>query len=672
MLTKDDAVARLDELRQSSRGARMYHDASWALSLAYAAGNHWSYIAQKPGLRREIKALAEVIDPSRTDCRVVLDKIGRIVRRTVASTKPHRLNAISVPASGSVESTLAKQMYDALLSKRYRQMGALEVWRSIQLPRAVLGSCGIRRQISQEGKAVMLPAGEDGLNPAAYRRLEVTWAKVLPWEILRDPAADDLDPNIDEVIFAQEKPRSVQWVLRNYGHVLDAGAKAALEQTETTMGNLLNYQNMLKSVTGWKVATHATDSKVKGVIVYEAYYQDADAGGSWPWQLIAFVDPNGPSGGSDLRPIFFGRDPFCSLPFSFIHYEKRVQGPWAVGIPLVMKQVQDIINLAMTTTIRVLIDFMPKWRIEQGTVDNLSEAISNRSDLPLVFSRTLPSQHIPDRVPHPGGNPVAENLLSGLGEEATAIGGLSPVQMGAMVKRGQSGSAYQTNVDQADVPLEDLRQDDEQVLNRLHYDTLIDTHQISLKFNPDMAHEMLDGEFPPDAVDRMLAEHPTKSIQAIITTPDSLRPKTASEITEQFTAAAQNQIVDPLQAQREMLVQGGVTMDSRMAEAVRKQELELEMILRGQQVRPVISEDHATAKWVLERFCSAAKWYALDEVQQEAVAEHWAMHRQAEMAIQMPQTANGTGAPSPGRPSPPAEPATVPAAPGPAGPAING
>lgn len=676
MLDQAQALDQLKNLRDGTRGWRMYYDAMWALSLAYANGNHWSWAAQKSGLRREIKALAEIIDPRRTDCRVVLDKIGRAVRRTVAATKPQRLNFMCVPDSGDPGATSAKQMCDSLLGKRLRQMQARQVWRSLQLPRTVLGTCLVRRQISSSGKAVTVPP-VDQLSEASgqLRNLEVTWSKVLPFEILRDPSAESIDPNEDEVIFAQEKPRSVQWVVRNYAHVLDEATRAKLQGTETTLGQLLNYQDQLRSVTGWKTATHAADSKTPGVIVYEVYFQDADAEGAWPWQLVGFIDPHNTYGDQEVTPLHFGRNPFYGLPFHSLHYEKRVQGPWSVGLPLLMKQVQDIINLAATAMVRVMIDFTPKWRIQSGTVENLTETLTNRTDVPLVFNLSKPTDHVPDRIPAPSSNPVAQELLGMLDQDAMAVANLAPVQFGQMVKRGQSGTAYQTSAEQADVPLEDLRADDELVLNELYYATLIDTHRISLKFRPDLAHEMLDGDFPPEQVEALLAADVSRVIQSVQATPDSLRPKTAREVTEDFSSAVGMQLVDPLMARREMYVQGGVILDSTLAEAVRKQELEIEMMRKGQEVVPDATEDHVTAMWVCTRFASSPRWYALDDQVKQRINQHWALHFRANNEIQQlqQQSVMAQAAPSsPGVASPPAEGARANVAPpGPAGQGAN-
>ena len=665
MLNQLEAKERLDTLITACRGWRTYYDSMWTLAMALASGNHWSYVANSKTTSREVRRLTEIIDPNRRDCRVTMNVISRNVRRATAASKPQRISANCIPSDGSPGSTLAKHVWDSAMAKRLRAFNGLKVWRDAQYPRFVLGTSVVRRQITQAGKAVNLPPVDElselGKQPDTLRNLEVSWARGLPFEFLRDPSCDSLGPNENEIIFAQEKPRTLEWIRQNFGVDI---------QTETTMGQLSNYQDQIRSVTGHKIAAFTSDSKVRGVIVYESYYQDADAEGQWPWQLIGFLDPYN-SRENGVTPIHFGRNPFCSLPFHFLTYEERLEMPWGVGMPLLMKQIQDILNLAHTATVRALLNMQDKYLIEDGTVDNIAEALNNRIDMPLIFNRhNNPNKHIPSRLPASSGSPIAQEYIQSMETQAQKAVGMAGVQFGEMVKRGQSGEAYQTNVEQADIPMEDLRKDDELVLNQLLRDTLIDTYRIQYKFRPDLAQEALAAEFPPDMIQQALADDPAKTIQAVVVSPDSLRPRTSREVKEEFSEAVKNQIIPPVQAQREMIDQGGPILDSVMVEAIRKQQLEIEMMLKGQEIVDVaVSEDHATAMWVLKRYMSSPRYYALEDQQKEALVEHWAKHFRADQELQalsqMPLQP-----PTPGSPSPPAESAAVGQA-GTVGPAIN-
>ena len=164
------------------------------------------------------------------------------------------------------------------LIERLVDMRALQVWRSAHLPRTVLGTCCIRRVMTSTGPRRTLGVDAETRRPRQLRNIECSWARVFPWEIIRDPAANDPDPNHDETIIGVEKPRTVEWIKRNYGVSLD---------TECTYGRLVHFQNELRRVAGWKGANHSADSRAKAVLVSEWYFQDADAEEEWPHQLIA-------------------------------------------------------------------------------------------------------------------------------------------------------------------------------------------------------------------------------------------------------------------------------------------------------------------------------------------------------------------------------------------------
>lgn len=626
-LNEKEALERADEFRKSVWRNRAAQDAQWALNMAYATGKAWSFISSQPTGRKEVKRLREIIDPDSTDVRVSMDIVHQNLVRTVAALKPQKISAMIRVRSGEPDAMTARHVFNGILLDRLPAINALEVWRSLHGPRCILGTVGVRRQIVTEGRPVTLPADyqADSKIPLRLRNLQVQWARVLPFEILRDPAANSLDPDIDDTIVGHEKPRTTEWVFRNYGKKI---------VTETTFGDLMKYQDNIRSATGWWwQQSSAQDSRQPAVVVYEFALQDADTGPGWPWHLIAYYDPNDKSGKNLLVPLHFGRSPFYGLFLNLLHYDDtNLTGCWGRGLPELLKPLQDIRNIAATTMIRVMIDHYPKWRIEEGTVD--VKNMSNRTDMPLIFKRN-PSlqQHIPDRLSAPGANPVAETFLGMLSSEAGNAVSIAPVMRGEMVKRGQANSAYETVIEQGEVPLNDLRKDDEIVLNKLLYGTLIDTVRL-LRFRRDIAQKTLP-EFSKEQLAAALREDPVRMVLSVNVTPESLRHRTPTQIRNDFVGDVQSQLLSPVSAQREMLVQGDIVTDTQMAEAWRKQELELDMILAGQEVFVVPGEDHATSIWVLTNFMSSTRWYSLSEKQQDDVAFHWANHMEQKQAEQL-------------------------------------
>ena len=670
MLNQEQALQQGSRLRTACSSWRSYWDAQWAVNLAYEAGQQWAYAERAPAGVRRIMQLHEKVDPNAIDVRVVFDMVAKNTRRTVASLKPQKLAASTVVKSESSADLIAKQVYDALLGKMLREISALATWRSAMHPCCVLGSFCIRRERYTVGRSK--PVGFTGKGEErrelGYRDTRVRWAHVMPFEILRDPSCMNADPNKSDTIIAHEKPRSTEWVRRNFGKEI---------QTETKLGQLLDYQNQVGSVTGANNMRHATDSVTPGIVAEEFWFQDPDEPREWPWYLIAFLDPNSieTAGGTQLQPLWFGRNPFWKLPLHFIQYQPRVIGPWGRGLPELIKGIQDIRNLAVTSMVRVMLAHVPQWRIQKGTVDDPAKMLTNRTDQIIEFERHAVHDHVPDRVPAPGPPPTAEQMLWQLGDEGADAVSLSPAQFGRMVKRGTSGKGFGLQLEAADVPLEDLRGDHRLVLNELLTGTLIDTLR-QLRFRPDRVRELLGEEFPREQLAAAIGRDPGGVISAVEAQPDSLRPRTPNEVRKDFTEATNNQIVGPESAKREMLIQGNVVFDTRMAEAHRKQTLEIARMKAGVPVLVTVGEDHPTSMWCIELLQSSPKWYSLSEEIQQLITKHWADHRLAiqEEALSaqiMPEGQQGSaGMPSPPRDRNPAESSAL-AAPGSVGPVAN-
>jgi len=649
-MKQSEAIERADRAIKASNSHRMHADAKWAVSLAYARGSQWRYQSANSAGHAAVRRLNEILDPRRPDVRVTMDMTSQIVRRIVAQLKPVRIQPIVHARGRSARAMAAKQVYTGVMQRVLEAIGAVPVWRALHYPRVVLGPMLIRRQLTTEGRAVRLPPDykdQEG-RPLELHKRVIKWAPVLPFYVIRDPSAIGQDFHA-ESIFGQEVPRSTDWVQRNFGKRIE---------TEQTMGKLYGQLDSIRRVTGWNLQASAAHSEVPGVVVYEFYFQDAsaEAPAGWPWQLICYRDPDA----SELVPLHFGRNPFYGLPFHMITYGSAINEPWPDGVPALMKSAQDVRNLAATAMVRVMLDHYPKWRIEENTVDAPYVAAMNRGDMPVVWRRTHPNTQPPDRVSPPGASPVANSFWASLAEEGMNAANLAPVQMGEMVKRGQAGKAYEAVVEQADVPINDLIRDDELVLNELLYATLVDTGEITLRPRRDVAYAMLGDDFPPQQVDAALSESPTALIESVKVVPENLRPKTPRQVEQDFTNLVTNQIVEPSDARWEMLTQGDVISDSRMAEAKQRQEMENSMMEGGQECPVTAGEDHATSIRVIEMLMSSPRWYRLDEQAQQRIEMHWAAHKNTQQALAVWETAGMEPSPPAGRPSPPAESAATP------------
>jgi len=651
-MSQEQALEEATKLRQSVRRARRRQDSVWALNMAYATNHQWSWIAQQGSSVRQVKRLREIINPDRTDVRVSLDLIHAPLKRTVAALKSQRIAAIIRMAGGDTTAQTSHHVYNEALRAQLNAMGALKVWRSLQLPRCVLGTSLLRRQILTSGRPVTLPEDywHETKKPLRLRKLEVRWARAQPFEILRDPTADDPDFNQNDNIIGHEKPRTLQWLKRNFN--VDV-------QTESTMGDLMSYQDQLRSVTGWWwQGDHARDSRQGGVMVFEFFLRDPDAEEDWAYHLMAYNDPKEED--DKLVPFHFGKNPFYGLPIHPLSYDTTVGGCWARGMPELLKPYQDIKNIAVTTIARTMIQHgYPRWVMEEGTVEDPSKAFTNRADQVLSWKRNREWDKPPFRAVPPPHDPSATDLINMTSEEADRNVGVAPVMQGQMVKRGQAGKAYEAVIGQAEVPLNDLRKDDELTLNEALMGTLIDGIRL-LRQRRDVAQGILGRAFSEDQIATALRQDPADLVEAVEVTPESLRHRTPREIRDDYAGAVKDQWMSPIDAQRQMLAQGDIVTNVVMADARQKQQIELETMLAGGEAKVNAAEDHATSEWILQRFCSSPRYLALPEEIQLKIQKHWAQHKQAALGVlAFEQSLMQAGQPA-GQPSAPGGPAGQP------------
>ncbi len=627
-LAKDNA----ERVFQSTRSSRLNRDTFWALSMAYASGRQWGWISRR-GAGQSLQRLKEVIDPGRQDVRVTYNFISELVRRTTAGLKPRKISS-DVQAKTSEKALVNKHVYDSLLASSLLAGDALWSYRANQRPRCVLGTGYLRREIYNDGRTLILPdtyqpKGTSKRDRIKLRTLKERWAVVLPFEMIRDPAADTPYPHMDEQIVGHEKPRPVEWVARNYGVKIETG---------TTFGSLMHFEGQLARVAGIQDSGSAQNSTQPAVIVYDFFLQDPNEPGDWQYEYIAYYDPSNPGiRGDRLHKLHFGKSPFYGLPFHPYHYETRLKSPYGIGIPLLLKQFQDMSNIAASTMMRVLIDHAgPKWRYEKESVEHPEYAFSNRTDTPIAYTRQINDRAFtpPERVSAPGANPMAGELLFSLKSSARDAINMADIQFGKSVKRGQSGEAYKIIESQAESVLDDMRQDDIIETEKLLMGTLIDTCRL-LKLDPKQAMEMVGGEFPRDMIASALRDGPLKHVKGVTVLADPLRNKSPGVVRDEFSKAALDQLISPEDAVWEMLSQGGVSMNTLTTEARKKQLYEIEQILAGAEPEVTVPEDHTTAMRVIQEFLSCVGVYRLTKEQKEGVEKHWAAHKKTQTELML-------------------------------------
>ena len=612
-----EAIQKLDELRRSTQGQRHYYDSWWLMAKAYAYGSQWAYMRTGNGQRgTTLRFLRNVTDPQRTDLRVTNNKIDALITRSRASLAPSRIAYDLKPRSTQFASvaTTGRKLLDAHLD----DIGALKILRNKERYRSILGCVFVRRTLRKDG----LPAPEnlDG----AISNFIPGWDIVPPTQILRDPSAHSIDISKDEFIFAQETPRTVQWVKQNFG---------VTPKTKTTLGQLVDYNRTIKATTGCTVDSFASDSREPAVLVYECYYKDSGEKVPWSKVLFSYLDTTGETG--EMKPLGELKDnPFYGLPFHMFSYSPMIDSPWPRGIPHILAGTQDIHNIMVTWMMRLAQEGSGKWRYEEGTIqaDQVKKMLNNRIDRPIAWHRNSPSAAPPDRVSPPHINPAMFDLMTSTPQWMLSSINMDAVQFGQPAgKRGESGEALNTRLGEANAVLEAMREDDDQVLRELLFGTFADLANRN-HTTLGRAKELLDGYTDDESIKAIFRKPPVKTIQTVDIHPSTVRPQTRGEKKNELVQMVAAQIM-PADVMLRELAKKGVGLDSSKDAAYKKQTIEISAMIEGVDSIPSMPEDHGTHIWALGLFSDSPEFETINEEAQERILAHYAAHMEAQQVL---------------------------------------
>ena len=356
-LTQAEALKKATDLLNWSFTSRMNREAFAGLCLAYAYGNQWAGGGRNAQGGIAVQQLRTITDANRSDVRFCFNEIQSRLEKVNSRLMPRELAYRCVPATRSNEDFVASLVGTARLERLIEQTKGLQRLRRMSLWRCVLGSAMIRRTLCSVGKPKQIsgadggPIMDDAGEPKVIRTFEHGWAVCPDYEFIRDPSVLDTQFDNDESI-GHEKPRPVSWLQRNYPNIGKIDTKA-------TMGKLLEFQKFLQRSVGASLDMGWSESEEPAVMVSEWWFRDSSEGSNydWPWYMLAYRDTNPASSESSksLKIIHFGRNPYHGLPIHPFTYRDKLLSQEGIGIPGILMQVQDAINVAMTNMIRRLV-----------------------------------------------------------------------------------------------------------------------------------------------------------------------------------------------------------------------------------------------------------------------------------------------------------------------------
>lgn len=617
MITKEEAIQKVKEQKTAAESDRRNFANFCLLQMAYDVGNQWSYPSMDNG-QYVVKQLRQRIDPSRDDVRATMNLIHSQVQRFVSVLAPERLSSYCRAATGSMDNRIVADLSDQVLTSWLARTNGLRTLREANRPRAVLGTGVVKRTLARRPGA------------AAIKTYDLGWCSVLPWELIRDPAATTTNPARDENLIIHEKPRTVDWVARNFGVKVEA---------KSTLGQLVGYQEQIGQASG--ASPNRCDSKAPAVMMYEAYYKDSEEGmQDWAWMLMAYCDPT--ANRDEYKVLSFGPNPFFGLPFHFFIYDEFVQSKWGVGIPHLQYSAQNLYNAAWTWIVRVQAAGAGKWIYENGTVE--PAMLNNRIDVPIVWKRPQNMQAVPpSRTPAPQLSPASTEIVNAMPGLMDRQINLSPVQRGITSARGESGEAIQAKLSEANAPIDHVKASDNNVIQELLYGTLIDLTNPAT-FNLNVARELLGDDVPQDQIMMLLTSSVPKSVTAVVLQPGMTYPATPSEKKADAFAMMQAQMLTRDEALW-ILDEKGVPVDPLRSESRRTQEMEIARMIRGEDVRPGKVDEHPFHIWTIKRYAANSHYADLDPEVKGRIELHLFAHEQMMQAQQNPAAPMGGTSP---------------------------
>jgi len=668
MLTADRATEMARETAKNYRATRHHFDALWTLALVYDSGPQWGYLSSTTG-NMEVKYLRKIIYPHRRDIRMKLNEVHKNDRKLISMTNPQR---IASSVRSRVSATYGNSC-DTLLEAFLRESGGLYYLRWANHVRIILGSSALMRTIRVVGKGQAVQPAQGRREELALRRFKLGWSVGYPWAFIRDPSAKTLRPEKNEEIIGYEEPWPAEKVERYFGVKI---------KTESKMGDLVHYQDDLIRASGASNNGGGIDSKQPAVYVSQWCYQDSTQDREWPRMMIAIRDPKAQKD-KEYNPIEIGLserggkgkglipNPHDGLPWTFLHYDWDVVSAWARGAPMLQMDEQDLHNIAWTWLVRTMQLGAGKWKGVLQEVEGHSEMLNNDPGKPIWYRPWNANSRGPEFVPAPQIQPAAMEIASAMPDKMRQSVNMAEVQFGTAVKRGEANKAYETRIQQANTVIEDMHVEDETSLGTFLKGTTVDL--INLSSVDDMA-ELVGDKLSSEQVYALKRVDPAKAIESVDVHPAMLRPRTPADVSESFTNYATVGILTPPDAIFEMWEQGRVCLDSQLRHSIEKQQIEIEIALRGEPMPPPERDDqHQHHMRVCKMLIDSKRWGDIPPEIQEQIRNHNLGHQIAliqvsqAMAMAQPQQGNSQGAPSPSN-------AAVEAVGGPAGsvgPAVN-
>jgi len=634
--------------------AHLEAQAGLAMLMTYYKQNGRLSVGQRGGT--SLRNLRPVIHRDSPAVRVCINRIRPAVEMANSRQMPREIDWNVLAQGMGLGDEIAARVADHRLTEHFKDIKGLPRLRYRHLWSSVLGSVVVRRVLScsPTGKGLTDKDGEPILGKNGkqrqIRRFGHDWMISPPYEFVRDPSAQTGDFS-EESCVGHEKPMPAEDLLRRFGLTVT---------TKMTMGQLFDFQAFIHKATGHNLSSGMEHNTRPGVLFSEWWFRDQspESGGKWLFYMLAYRDVVAEDPGErSLKPLFFGANPYVDLPLHHFTYLPVPNWAWGMGIPMMVLDEQHLLNDAMTSMLRVMLEQGgSRIMYEQGSLENPRNAHKIFARRYGVISINKSAKY-PQRLQSPTLDQHAVLFSQGANEMFDRALNQGKAQ------RGEGGTRTPLGVEQlrqeaADATITSRIDSDRLEINNLLTGTLGDVCLVDTDGGRSLkSRRELKEAFSPTEIDAYLARARgwRKRPFRVEVSAESLQPKTPREVREELYPALQAELISPEAARRAYLIRTGRSLDPLEGDAYRKQRSEIHAILKGRPIEAASRQDHKTHLWVIQAEKESARWETYSQDQKDKIEAHEDEHTQLQVVEAQEQIMQESGAEGPGEQAPPME-----------------
>lgn len=490
--------------------------------------------------RANLRSMPTNLNPDKSRLRLTCNRITKFIVKAATSTRPSKFDVTVEPPSraSSVGGANNAQRQEDLLSMAIERCGLLSAAQDANHKRCIEGTHGVYLRQTVKGRSYGQEQGET-------RDIEAVSCH--PTRIVLDPAKTDRDLTKHDAVVYRDI-WNIYELKRAFPGMFD---DPKVVEEMKTVGELSPLEQQVAALSRGRVfSNYATFSRTKGAIVVFCHIKDDT--GRFGWMYTGIDTGNGEPKCVNLEN---GRSPWggCGLPLAVLHGHPRSDSFFSFSDVWMMKDDQDMLNLATTwqarhsqryTGYQYVVD--KRWFTRAASDDDIRSMLTNTVAGVIIgggsSDRTVQG---PQLMQTPPPSPFFQDMRDRSESSMRDQSFRSEGNFGAGAKSHVPNSTVETLLRESDQVLDARVSEDVKEYNRL-FAVLLGTEirNVQLQSVGTLERITADGFDAQDiaAVFEMNPDYPGCSIR---TNEASIRQRSAGERRKDLQEAMQAQVLSP-------------------------------------------------------------------------------------------------------------------------------